>query len=138
MFLGDFVEQLAALLQKQQIPMPFENESPWHELFYDLKTMVQEGKPAFLSTLRFDWDGPYPKSQELSEFLHALHWNACVDARNPHFDKITLPANIAEEWSRRAEDLDQQTKAFLEHSVWLARQRFSEPAPLTPQSTVLC
>lgn len=37
MFLGDFVEQLAAALQKQNTTMPYENEGPWHELFYELK-----------------------------------------------------------------------------------------------------
>ena len=74
MFLGDFVEQLAANLQSKSIAMPFESEGPWHELFFDLKRTDQEGKPSFLESLRFDWDGPYPKCQELSEFFHALHW----------------------------------------------------------------
>lgn len=124
MFLGDFVEQLAALLQKRNVPMPFENEGPWHELFYDLKQLNQQGKPDFLNLLRFDWDGPYPKCAELSEFLHALHWNACVDARNPHFDEITLPREIAEEWSRQSSALDESTKQFLDVAVEQARAVF--------------
>lgn len=131
MFLGDFVEQLAALLHRQKVAMPFENEAPWHELFYQLKQAKQEGKPAFLSDLRFDWDGPYPKCQELSEFLHALHWNACVDARNPHFDKITLPEGIADVWSRRAEQLDPSATLFLASAAEQAREAFSGSAVMT-------
>jgi hypothetical protein len=128
MFLGDFVEQLAATLHKQNIIMPYENEGPWHELFYHVKKSDWPGKPEFIQSLRFDWDGPYPKCQELSEFLHALHWNACVDARNPHFDMITLPDGMAEEWSRRAEQLDAGSKDFLERTAARARELFSDPA----------
>ena len=128
MFLGDFVEQLAVLLHTQAVAMPFENEAPWHELFYDLKKADGDGKPEFLGTLRFDWDGPYPKCQELSEFLHALHWNACVDARNPHFDRITLPQGMADVWSNGAEQLDAPTRAFLARAAARARQLFDQTA----------
>ena|ERR1035437_3318618 len=98
--------------------MPFENEGPWHELFYALKQADKSGKPEFLRSLRFDWDGPYPKSQELSEFLHALHWNACIDARNPHFDKITLPPDIAEVWARDTDKLGIEEKNFCLLAIW--------------------
>lgn len=125
MYVGDFVEQLAALLQRRNVTMPFEDEGPWHVLFYDLKRTNWAGKPEFLTTLRFDWDGPYPKSQELSEFLHALHWNACVDARNPHFDQIIIPSTMAEVWSRQADQLDPQTKGFLENAVAHASELFA-------------
>ena len=125
MFLGDFVENLAARLQKQGVPMPFENEAPWHELFYDLKQTEAAGKPAFFSSLRFDWDGHYPKCQELSEFLHALHWNACVDARNPHFDMISLPPGIAAAWEQRENGLDGPTRAFVETAADRARDLFA-------------
>ena len=131
MFLGDFLEQLAVLLQSQTVAMPFEDEGPWHELFYDLKKATWEGKPAFLGTLRFDWDGPYPKCQELSEFLHTLHWNACVDARNPHFDVITIPPGIARVWSQQAEQLDAPTKAFLANAAAHANQLFNQTATAT-------
>lgn len=129
MFLGDFVEQLAANLQNKNIAMPFESEGPWHELFFDLKRTDQEGKPSFLESLRFDWDGPYPKCQELSEFLHALHWNACVDARNPHFDKISLPQGIAALWLSRGDRLDEKTKAFLSSAAARAAELFSNSSP---------
>ena len=125
MYLGEFVEQLAAQLQEQAVPMPFEDERHWHELFYEFKKSGWEGKPAFLSSLRFDWDGPYPKSYELSEFLQALHWNACVDARNPHFDRITLSEGIAEAWSRRLGEFDGPTRNFLQLSAARAREVFA-------------
>jgi hypothetical protein len=128
MFLGDFVEQLAAKLHQQKVTMPFEDERPWHELFYELKREADERKPAFFANLRFDWDGPYPKCFELSEFLHALHWNACVDARNPHFDTISLPEAIAEAWSKRSEQSDPRVKAFLERSAQKAREVFQPVA----------
>lgn len=128
MFLGDFVEQLAAALYRQKTTMPYENEGPWHELFYELKKSDWPGKPEFIQSLRFNWDGPYPKCQELSEFLHALHWNACVDARNPHFDMITLPEGMAEQWSGRVGQLDADTKSFLDRTVVRAKELFSSPA----------
>ena len=104
MTLGDFVKRLVALLQSEDILMPFENEAPWHELFYKLKKeRGVEGRPVFFDRLRFDWDGPFPKSLELSDFLHALHWNACVSAQNPKYDSITLPADIQKEWFKKAE-----------------------------------
>ena len=124
MFLGDFVEQIAVRLQQQNVEMPFENEQPWHELFYELKRSTVDGKPDFFSALRFDWDGPYPKCLELSEFLHALHWNACIDARNPHFDRITLPPAIAEAWSKREAQFDSAMRSFLEHSATRAKEVF--------------
>ena len=126
MFLGDFVEQLAAALHNQHTKMPYEDEGPWHDLFYELKKSDWPGKPGFLESLRFNWDGPHPKCQELSEFLHALHWNACVDARNPHFDMITLPDGMAEQWSGRV--LDDHTKGFLDRTVDRAKELFSNPA----------
>lgn len=128
MYLGDFVEQLAAKLQQQNVPMPFENERPWHELFYRLKRESIHGGSGFFNELRFDWDGPYPKCAELSEFLHALHWNACVDARNPHFDRISLPEEIVKIWSERAEKLDETEKRFLSRSVQAAREDFGAVA----------
>lgn len=124
MFLGDFVEYMAATLQKDEVRMPFENERPWHELFYDLKKTPEPGKPVFFSDLRFDWDGPYPKCSELSEFLHALHWNACVDARNPHFDTISLPKNIADLWSNRAGEIASEEKVFLSSAAAKAKSLF--------------
>ena len=133
MVLGDFVEDLAAQLQQRNVAMPFENERPWHELFYELKRVEMTGRPGFFTGLRFDWDGPYPKCFELSEFLHALHWNACVDARNPHFDRITLPPAVAEAWASRVAELDPETRKFLDKSAVRATELFNETLCKVPE-----
>lgn len=126
MTLGEFVKQLAALLQRDKVTMPFKNERAWHELFYALKRdQAVPGKPQFLESLRFDWDGPYPKSRDLSQFLEALHWNASVSASNPQFEVITLPEEVAELWLRRYDDGDPELKGFLDAAVGRARQEFA-------------
>lgn len=129
MSLGDLIKQLVARLHTQKIKLPFEDESPWHELFFDLKKEPDlPGKPSFINDLRFDWDGPYPKCRELSEFLHALHWNASVSAHNPSFDTITLPTEIEKLWLERSNSLDSTTAEFLNHIVESAKARFVQPA----------
>jgi hypothetical protein len=126
MTLGEFVKELAALLHRDNIRMPFRNERPWHELFYELKSMpASPEKPAFFEELGFDWDGPYPKSRELSDFLQALHWNACVSASNPDYNTITLPPEVAHLWLTRLQQSDEETKSFLRHAVKLASQGFA-------------
>jgi hypothetical protein len=128
MTLGEFVKQLAALLAKKGLPMPFKEERPWHELFYQLKTAPGlHARPAFLERLRFDWDGPYPKSRDLSEFLQALHWNACVSAINPHYTTIELPQDVAKLWIRRYDGQGAAAKSFLAAAVELAEAHFSGP-----------
>jgi hypothetical protein len=126
--LGDFVKYLVASLHKQKVKIPFENESPWHELFYDLKQNPGlERKLSFFQDLWFDWDGPYPKSPELSEFLHALHWNACVSANNPVFDVITLPDDeIANLWLKTVEESGFEEKDFMIAAIEKAKAKFSQ------------
>jgi hypothetical protein len=125
--LGDFVELLAAVMHKEQLEMPFKNQRPWHFLFYELKKAQDiPGKPALFDRLLFDWDGPYPKSQELSEFLHALHWNASVSAHNPHYDTITLLEDVATLWSQRLNELDPETTRFLHEALTRARAEFAQ------------
>ncbi len=93
--LGQFVKELSALLANENVSIPFKNERPWHTLFYSLKTERDvPGRPTFFDRLQFDWDGPFPKSQELSEFLHSLHWNASVSATNPHYETINLSGPV--------------------------------------------
>lgn len=129
--LGDFVEVLAALLQEQKTDIPFQDERSWHELFYDLSTNTQSTKPGFMERLRFDWDGPYPKCQDLSEFLHALRRNARADARNFRFDAITIPDEIARQWQSRMGQLDETTRRFLDVAVQRAKEYFV-PARTSP------
>ncbi len=126
MTLGEFVKQLAALLQQDEVTMPFKDERPWHELFYELKRdTTLHGKPGFFESLRFDLDGPYPKSRDLSRFLQALHWNASVSATNPHFETISLPAGVAQLWMSRYESTDADSRAVLRITADRARDKFS-------------
>src|SRR4051812_39801172 len=100
MTLGDFVKHLSSLLQQSSIKMPFKNERAWHLAFYELKTSPQTvGRPAFFDSLVFDWDGRYPKSQKLSEFLHALHWSSSVSAGNPSYEEISLNKEMQDLWA---------------------------------------
>lgn len=126
MTLADFIKYLAALLNKGNIDMPYEDESPWHELFYDLKTREEtHKKPEFIKNLRFDWDAPYPKSPEVSEYLHALHWSACVTAQNPYYERITLSPPIALYWLNEYGNLDEDDKIYLSEVALFAKERFS-------------
>ena len=139
MSLGDFVKELAALMHKKGIGMPFRNQRPWHLVFYDLKKASSEvGRPAFLDNLTFDWDGPYPKSRELSEFLNALHWNASVSASNPHYQTITLTDDVADLWLGRYKHLDSDTEKFLNGAVESAQKEFSKVLDATRASDMAC
>jgi hypothetical protein len=129
MTLGELVKQIAARMQKQSVPMPFRNERPWHELFYELKKENTADKPSFFDRLSFDWDGPYPKCRELSEFLHALHWNASVSANNPHYDTINLSKDVADLWEQRSRELEPSSKRFLDIAVDRAAKEFSGHTP---------
>ena len=97
--LGDFVKELAALMTEAHLQLPLKDERPWHILFFHLKQVGEtDGRPAFFDHLVFDWDGPAPKCQELSEFIHALHWNATVTANNPTYEALQLGNDVAELW----------------------------------------
>ncbi len=125
---GDFLKTLVALFHRKKISMPFENERPWHELFYTLKKTEanDKQKPIFFHELWFDWDGPYPKCRELSTFLHALHWNAGVSAFNPRFTNITLTDEIADLWLSYYNELEPRTKMFVETALQEGKTIFSE------------
>jgi hypothetical protein len=123
--LGQFVKQLAALLQKKNMQLPFKNQRPWHLLFYELKKQpTVTGKPKFLDELIFNWDAPYPKCEQLSEFLNALHFTASVSARNPHFDVISVAPEVADRWAKNADEDDADLKSFLNAAVNLAEKEF--------------
>ncbi len=97
--LGDFMKELAVLMADADLQLPLKDETPWHHLFLQLKQAKGiEDRPAFLDNLVFDWDGPAPKCQELSEFLHALHWSAAVTAHNPTYEAIQIGTDVAERW----------------------------------------
>ena len=107
--------------------MPFQNDRPWHILFYRLKEKAaKSGGPQFLSDLWFDWDGAYPKARELTEFLQALHWTASVGVVNPHYDAIVIPKDVAALWSESEGRLDPKSNEFLGEAVSEAAASFTD------------
>ena len=117
--LGDFVKEMAALMTDNHLRLPLKDERPWHLLFFELKRDRQPAdRPAFLDRLIFDWDGPSPKCQELSEFIHALHWNANVTASNPTYETLTLSDDVAKRWRPAA------VTPFHESALARARTKF--------------
>lgn len=125
MSLGQFVKQLSALLQKKNISLPFKNQVPWHILFYELKKSSSPGKPKFFDELQFDWDAPYPKCQELSEFLNAMHFTASVSARNPSFDTISVSPDVVDRWVQNINEDEVDLRRFVESAVSLAEREFA-------------
>ena len=92
-------------------------------LFYELKTSSHsQGKPEFLSELLFDWDGPYPRSPELAEYLDALHWTGCLSASNPQYEKVTVNPKVKQLWS--ALPIDADLGSFIDYAVERAKGRF--------------
>jgi hypothetical protein len=121
--LGEFVKQLTVRIHKRDWPMPFKDEGQWHMLFYQFKRGTQLGKPTFFDQLRFDWDGPYPRSQELSDYIHALHFTGCVAASNPSYDRLTLNDSLAVLWS--SEKLEGDLSEFMEYAMGLVEKQFA-------------
>jgi hypothetical protein len=125
---GEFIKMLVTQMSRAKIQMPFHEEEKWHLLFYKLKLTDSPNKPHFLGKIKFDWDGAYPKSRQISEFLQALHWNASLSASNPYYEKISLPEGVEKLWIEHGEKLDLPTKKFLEEAVSLAKEEFSPAA----------
>lgn len=125
--LGDFVKYLVLLLQKAGISLPFNNRALFHKLFYLLKKENGiAGKPTFLKKLWFDWDGSYPKSPELSEFLHALYWIGIVEANCPICDRYWLSKDMEKLWQEQFEKLDEIIKSYLNSVVDIAKEEFKK------------
>jgi hypothetical protein len=124
MTLGNFVKQLTLGMAQEKVVMLFKDESPWHLLFYRLKKDQSPSKPAFLRDLRFDWDGAYPRCQELSEFIQALHWTGSVVAANPSYEKITLQEDVRKVWAQETEGIPEELQAFIAHGVEIAKEEF--------------
>jgi hypothetical protein len=122
--LGDFVKQLAIRMEAQNLVILFKDETPWHLLFYRLKKEPSDDKPGFLSSLRFDWDGPYPRCQELSDFIQALHWTGSVVAANPSYERIMLQDDLRQIWRDEGDGLGPGLQGFLDRSLAFARQEF--------------
>ncbi len=119
--LGDFVQQL--LIQLGPRELHFKDERPWHELFYSFKTEPDVAdKPQFLRNLFFDWNGEYPKSRELSEYLHALHWTGCMTAANPAYDSVKLNQEVGDLWRT---ELDPGLRTFIAQAAQRAETQLA-------------
>lgn len=125
--LGEFVKLLMLRFDSQGMTMPLRDEKPWHMLFYKLKVSGNAvGKPDFLRELLFDWDGPYPRSSELAEYLDTLHWTGCLSASNPQYDTVTVNSKVRQIWS----DLptNPELSSFVDHAVQAAKGPFDAAA----------
>ena len=120
--LGEFLKRLTAQIQENDLRMPLKDEKPWHMLFYRLKKDATRGKPAFFADLQFDWDGPYPVCQELSDYIHALHFTGCMSAGNPSYDEIELNRDLAKKWG--SAKVDGELPKFLDHAMQAAKEHF--------------
>jgi hypothetical protein len=123
MSLGEFVKQLTVRMNGDQMEMPFKDERPWHSLLYELSISKVEPKPDFLNRLQFDWDGPYPRSRDLSDYIHGLHFTGCVSAANPSYDQITLDPEVAKLWAQEADGLD--VRYFMDEVMTIAKKEFA-------------
>ena len=126
--LGEFVKYVAALLSRNDTPMPFKDEEPWHVLLYRLQTENYDGKPDFLGRLIFDWGGPFPKSKDLSRYLQLLHVTGCVGVSNPSYKKMELSEGLEKLWYSQVGKLTRAQRNFVEHAATLAQESFSSLA----------
>lgn len=125
--LGEFVKFLILLMQRNNVKFSFRAFGPWHLLFYRLKNMPEtDGKPRFFENLNFNWDGTYPKSPELSEFLSALCWIGCVITTSPEFEEYRLSEGVERAWSEQFEPFGGEANQFLNKALLLAREEFRE------------
>jgi len=125
--LGEFVKQLTLRFTEQGMTMPLRDERPWHMLFYKLKTSSSvAGRPDFLADLLFDWDGPYPRSSELAEYLDTLHWTGCLSASNPQYEVVTVNPKVSQLWSSLP--IDPKLSSFIDYAVQAAKGPFGAAA----------
>jgi hypothetical protein len=125
MTLGEFVKYLAAILTENKIPMLFKEEAPWHFVLYRLHDEEFEGKPQFLSHLKFDWGGPFPKCKELSRYLQFLHSTACVGTMNPSYEEMVLKEDLEQLWFSELQKIGDPQRTLISRAAELAAREFS-------------
>ena len=125
--LTEFITLVVLGLGQAEVPMPFQNEEKWHRLLYQFKAnRFEKGRPRFLDALRFDWDGPYPRSQDLSECLQTLHLNGFISVGNPSYDRLRLDDEVAKRIDEvRPNVTDDTLKSFLGSSERAASLLFA-------------
>ena len=121
--LGDAVRQLALLMRDAGMVLVFKDEEPWHWLFFRIKEELKDA-PQSLSRLRFDADNRYPRSRELSEFLHALHTTFAAGVENPSYDELALDPKVAQLWEKEQQALSSEAKDFLQRGLQIATDEF--------------
>src|SRR5712691_7571639 len=100
-------------------------EAPWHFVLYRLYDEDFEGKPEFLSRLKFDWGGPFPKCKELSRYLQFLHLTGCVGTVNPSYERMVLKPELRDLWCTEAEALPRPVQHFMKQALEVAKKEFS-------------
>jgi hypothetical protein len=125
MTLGEFVKYLATLLTESKTPMLFKDEAPWHFALFQLADGDHEGKPDFLSKLKFDWGGPFPKCKELSRYLQFLHSTACVGTMNPSYEEMMLKEDLEKLWLEEFRQIGAPQQKFMDYAAKLAAKEFS-------------
>ncbi len=111
--LGGYVKQLAVRMQDANMVMTFKDDRPWHLLFYRLREEFKAQGSTFLQSMEFDWDGPYPRSQDVSDFLQGLHWTGSVSALNPSYEKIIVPDDVHKIWKTEGGNLGKDDEDLL-------------------------
>jgi hypothetical protein len=122
--LGGFIKQLAVRMQDSDIEMSFKDDRPWHMLFYKLRDEFRSQGSTFLGTMHFDWDGPYPKSQDVSDFIQGLHWTGSVSALNPTYERIIVPPVVQKAWKAEGANLEEGDKILLARGLEIAEKEF--------------
>jgi len=125
MTLGGFVKYLAALLTENKISMLFKEEAPWHLVLYRLTEEKSKEKQEFLSSLKFDWGGPFPKCKELSRYLQFLHSTACVGTMNPSYEEMVLKEDLEKLWFSELQRSSEAQQKFMDHAADLAKEEFA-------------
>ena len=66
-------KQILCRLHGDGINLDLDNRERWQLVMYD----VNEKYPNSIN-MRFDWDGRYPTSPEVDNFLHSVKWTGCA------------------------------------------------------------
>lgn len=122
--LGDLLRVVVAKLTNASIEIPLQNETLWQKVFYSLKREFG-GKFELLRDLRFDWDGPSPRSRELAEYIQALHWTGNISGSNPSWDRMTLAQDVASEWLEEIDTMSPEMRELTELAFEKAKAAFT-------------
>jgi hypothetical protein len=122
--LGGFIKQLAVRMQDADIQLSLKDDKPWHLLFYRLRREFKSQGNTFLRSMQFDWDGPYPKSQDVSDFLQGLHWTGSVSALNPTYERIIVPDDVKEAWKTEGKGVGDDDEVLLSRGLQIAKTEF--------------